>query len=199
MSHNNKTYEGDQENCTYLKDDYNALYNTSLDLYRECVSHLDNTIELYDNELMVNDMCMEKLEKCSNNTLNLTNSVNYTTHVKLLKNNIELESGMLLLKKKTVKLEEKNNIAYELITDYKEETTSLKNQITDLTYELYALNNKWQQCKEEVQNQTKNYGKIFSNLNACLEREELTQDQKNKYVIRLTSCRKNINKLKQKL
>lgn len=195
MNNNNNTYKG-EENCTYLQDDYDTLYNTSLSLYRECVSQLDNTINLYDNELMVTDMCMENLEKCETKTTNLTNFVNYTTQIKLLKDNIELESSMLVLKKKFVKLEEKNNVAYELISDYKEDIVNLKNNITDLTYELHGLDDKWQQCQMDVRNQTKNFKNLFSSLNACLEREELEQDLKNKYVIKLATCRKNKKKQK---
>lgn len=192
------SYEYDQENCNYLRDDYNTLYNTSLNLYIECVSQLENTVELYDNELMVTDICMEKLQKCENNTSDLTSSVNYTKQVKVLKNNIELESAMLLLKKKIVDLEEKNTIAYSLINDYKEENLNLTNTFTNTIHDLYATDEKLNQCKMDLQNQFKNYDEIFSNLNACLEREELTQDQKNKYVIRLTSCRKNNKKLKDR-
>lgn len=186
------------ENNTYLQDDYDILYNTSFNLYKECTTQLDIAMDLYENELLVTDMCMEKLKECEINSTDLFNSVNYTNQIRLLKNQIELESTMLLLKKKTVHLEEKNTIAYLLISEYKEKINSLKNNLTDLIHELYAVDDKWNQCKTDLHIQVQNYQKIFTNLDACLEREEHAEEQKNKYVIRLTTCRKNNKKLKDK-
>ena len=188
----------EQEDCNYLQDDYDILYNTSLNLYTACASQLDHTRELYDNEVMVTDECMEKLEMCESNTTNVINSVNYTNQIKILKHNVELESSILLLKKSVANLEEKKNVAYALIEDYKEEILKLKNNINDTTYQLYEVDENWRRCKEDIQNQVKNYKKIFTNLNACLEKEEEVQEQKNKYVISLTTCKKNNRKLKKK-
>jgi len=84
-NNSSNTFEFDRENCTYLQNDYDTLYNTSLNLYRECVSQLDNTLELYENELLTTDMCMEKLKICESNTTDLKHSVNYTNQVNIFK------------------------------------------------------------------------------------------------------------------
>jgi len=188
----------DCENCTYLQNDYDTLYNTSLNLYQECISQLDNTLEQYENELLTTDLCMEELKICESNTTDLKNTVNYTNQIKILKHNIELESSLLSLKKKLLNMEEKNNIAYTLINDYKEEISKLKYTYTDTIHQLYAADANWNQCKLDLETQIKTYNKIFTNLNACLEREELSIDQKNKYIISLTTCRKKNDKKNKK-
>ena len=88
-------------------------------------------------------------------------------------------------------MEEKNNTAYTIVNDCKEEISKLKYTLTDTIHQLYATDENWNQCKLDLQTQIKNYNKIFINLNACLKREEFSTDQKNKYVIGLTTCRKN--------
>lgn len=186
------------KNYDYLKDELDTLYETSLNLYKECTSQLDNYIELYDNELQVNDICMEKIEECENKNANLTSSTNYTKQVRLLKNNVELESTILKLSKEIETLKEKKSTAYELVNDYKEEITTLKGNLSDVTLQIYGLDSQLKQCKNDLQTQTKDNNKIFSNLNSCVEREEDIQQQKNRYVVRLSTCRKNLNKIKEK-
>ena len=149
------------EDYHYLQDDYDTLYNTSLNLYTACTSRLDQMSELYDNEVMVTDLCMEKLEMCENNTTNVINSVNYTNQIKMLKHNVELESSIQVLHKTVANIKEKNNVAYALIADYKEKVLELQNNINETTYQLYDVDESWNRCKGDLQNQVKNYNKIF--------------------------------------
>lgn len=182
----------------YIKDELDTVYDTSFKLYKECTTQLDNYIELYDNEIQVNDIAMEKLEECESKNTNLSSSTNYTKQVKLLKNNVELESNIVALNKKIEALEEKNSVAYSLVNDYKEDIFNLRGNLSDANLQIHGLDSQMEQCKKDLQTQVKNNNKIFSNLNSCLEREEDIQAQKNKYVIRLSTCRKNLNNLKNK-
>jgi hypothetical protein len=182
--------------CEYLQEDYDTLYNTSLNLYSECTSQLDTCNELWDNELSVNDVCMNKLQECENQTVSLKTSGNYTSHIRQVKQNIELESALLVQEKKNEMCEEKNVIAYSLVSDKTNEIATLKANLSASIYNVYRLDNDLRSCQTNLRAQMKETKNIFTNLNDCLEREELTQEQKNKYVLKLSSCRKNNRKLK---
>ena len=167
-----------KNNYKYLQDDYDTLYNTSFNLYKDCTSQLDNYIDLYDNELTIHDMCMENLQICENKTTNLTNTQNYTNQVKLLKQNIELESALLLQETKTKICENKVLVAYSIIAEKTQEISNLKNNITNITVEIYKVDSELKECQQNFKNNLKYQNKIFDNLNDCIEREEILYEQK---------------------
>lgn len=151
--------------CNYLQNDYDSLYNTSLELYTECTKQSDEFMNLYENEIEVTDILMEKLQECEKATSNLSNSVNYTTLVMSKRENIELEASLLALKKQITKYEEKQNLELLIISDYKDRILTLQNNITRLTNEIYLINGELSECHGNWEAQSKSYESIFENLN----------------------------------
>lgn len=196
VNQNGATREHD---CKYLQEDYETLYNTSLALYTECTNQNDETIDLYENEMQVTDILIGKLQECENVAGNLSSSVNYTTLIMSKRENIELEAELVTLRKQISKCQEKQNLELSIISDYKENILSLQGNITSLTSELYLIDNTLNECQRNLETQRKSEKKMIENLNVCLERSELLQERRDKYVLRLTSCRKNQKKLKAKL
>ena len=188
-----------QHDCGYLQEDYENLYNTSLNLYAECVKQADYNMELYENEMQISDMLMESLHKCDNVTANLSNSVNYTSLIMSKRENIELEAELLLLKKNINKCEETHTIELSLISEYKAKVLELENTIKSLADSINLTDNEVKNCQENLNKQKKSGKILFENLNDCLEREEKILDQRDRYVLKLTSCRKNNRKFKVKL
>ena len=193
----NDAFNTYKEKYNNLLDDYNTFYNTSI--YQECSSRLDEYIDLHENELLVSDKCMENLKECENKQQNLTNSQNYTYQVNLIKNNIELEATLISQKEKTKQCEHRLSISYSLVSNKAEEIGNLKQNLNNLTHDIHGLSMNLEQCQQDLQTNIKEQNKILENLNSCIEREELLQDQKNKYVFKLSNCRKNNKKLKEKV
>lgn len=185
-------------NCSYYKDSYDAIYNTSIQLYTECNNQLNFYMDQYDAEMQGTDMCMEKLHQCETSFENINSSLSYTKEVNFLKKIVDLESSILFEQKKYLKCEEKNNAAYSLIEDYKMEISSLKSNISNFLLELQKINSDLNQCNENLKFQLNDSNKLFTNLENCIEREEVNQDQKHKYVFKLSECRKNKSKLQKK-
>ena len=188
-----------RDDINYLTEDYQTLYNTSLTLYSKCVKKADYYMDLFDNEQLVSDMMIEKLQLCENKSTSLSKSINYTNLIMAQRENIELKSDLLTLHRQKEICERDNNLSLNLIADYKKEILLLKGNLSSSINQIYLCDNELTQCNMKLDRQIK-YGKtVFENLSDCLEREEVIQEKKDKYVLRLTTCRKNNRSLKSRL
>lgn len=178
-----------------LFEDYHTLFNSSLNLYLACSQRADYYSDLYEQEHDVSDMFMSKLEECETVSRNLTDSVNYTRLAMAKRENIELESDLLNTRKHLDACNENRNFGLSIISDLKTEITYLKSNLTAQINEIYSIVKELNQCRDNLKIQEEKKISNFNLLESCLQREEVLRDQKNRYVIRLTTCRKNREKV----
>lgn len=192
-----------KEKLDNMQSDYDVLYASNLETYQECTGRLENTQNLYDNELEVTEFVMGKLDECESKLLNFSGISNGTERIYLLKDNIRLDALVRrlekTLKEKTQLWEDKIKVSYSLIDDCTEKNINLTSQVKGLIEKVSEIQNNFDACDKELTTQLNAGIKNLKSLRSCIESEEECQDQKNKFVLRLGTCRKNNRKNKQKI